>query len=383
MKILLINHEFPPVGGGGSRVSASLAEELVNLKEQVFVLTSTFSGLSREENNCGVIIRRFIPFRIKMDCGNIWEVLAFFINGLRVLPGQVKEIKPDIVYAFFALPAGLLALFLKKVYKIPYFVFLMGIDIPKFYGGSFSCLNVLFRPLIKWVWKNADKVIISSEQMRKLVKESAGDNLPVELISNGVDMKTFFPSSQKSGEQGVKFIFVGRLNKQKGLDGLLQGLALFSQSRLEIFNLDIVGDGPERDNLLKLAADLGLTGKVNFCGWLKKEEVADKYRDADLFLSYSLDESFGVTLLEAMACGLPVIVSDIPAYRELVDPGKNGILVPLKSPELLAEAIGTLCKDLGQREMMRNDNIEKALKYTWESSAVMLQKMNRRVFNLE
>ena len=363
MKILVINHEFPPIGGGGSTGCRYIAEHLAASGAQVTVLTSAFKDLPKEDKAGSVTIKRICSARKESHTGRVFEFILFLINGALFLRKEIKEDRPDMVYAFFTVPSGALALFLKKAYNIPYLVFLRGIDVPYFYAGRLSLLNRLLAPLIKSVCSNSEMVIANSYSLQKLAYKSITGKT-IRVIPNVVDTDFFAPSARRGNADTVKALFIGRLNEQKGLFYLLEAASKILNAGLAGFTLEIAGDGPEKTRLERRIGELNISKNVLLTGWSGKDGLLEKYREADFFVTSSLDEGMPNVILEAMACGLPVIASDIPAHRELIADGINGLLVSPKDPAGLADAINKMAKDRGLRERISASNLEKIKEYS-------------------
>ncbi|MFH1478535.1 MAG: glycosyltransferase family 4 protein [Candidatus Omnitrophota bacterium] len=364
-KITIINHEFPPVGGGASMATKNFAEALSSEGYNVEVVTSRSKDMKSEENLDGYKVKRAIGTRKYLYAGRLLEVAIFMLHGmwyfLRSL-GEKHE-RPDLVLAFFTLPAGFLALFVKKLYKIPYYVFLRGIDVPGFYGGRFSFLNKLLSPLIRYVWANADKVVANSQSFKDLALKTY-DKKEIHVIPNVIDLESFSPAVAGTDDHEPKLVFIGRLNKQKGLTFLLEALSLLNKWSIGLhFSLKLIGDGPERWSLAQQAKDLDIKRKVSFLGWMDRKSLPLYYKEADIFITPSLDESFNITILEAMACGLPIIATDLPAHRELIKNDVNGILVPPGDAASLAKAIRLLVDHADLRHKFGANNRQKAGDY--------------------
>ena len=376
MKILIINHEFPPAGGGAAYASESLAKYLAKLGQEVEIITSKLSSVSNLDFRNNYKVRRILWFRRSLYSGKIYEVILFIIHGFFYFLTNFKEKNVDVVYAFFSLPAGMLGLYIKKIYRTPYYVFLRGIDVPGFYGGRFSFLNKILKPIIKYVWVNSDRIVANSQALKILASKTLKDK-PIYVIPNMVDTNFFCPSDTMKKENWLNIIYVGRFNKQKGLDYLLESFAVVIKDIPEspLF-LEIIGEGPEKNNLIKKGHMLNISKKIIFVNWVNRTELLERYRSADIFVSSSLDEGMPNAIMEAMACGLPIVATDISGHRELIEHGKNGLLVLLKSPKALAEAIKTLIKDRDLRERMKNNNIKKIESYNLQNISNYLQSLN-------
>ncbi|GAF68574.1 unnamed protein product, partial [marine sediment metagenome] len=168
-------------------------------------------------------------------------------------------------------------------------------------------------------------------------------------------------------------LFVGQLTGVKGVDILLNAMRLIQQNRFEAV-LVLVGDGPLRAVLEAEAARLGL-GDVRFAGYVQPDELARYYTAADVFGLPSRDEPWGVVVLEAMACGLPIVVSDkVGCARDLVQNGRNGFIVPVDNPKALAEALLGLLEDASLRKRMGRQSQEIVQNWDYEFCISQLEK---------
>jgi glycosyltransferase involved in cell wall biosynthesis len=208
------------------------------------------------------------------------------------------------------------------------------------------------------------------------LKDLAGKTLQnhaIHVMPNMIDTDLFCPSQTIKVDGVVKIISVGRLNKQKGLNILLESFAILVQGNTSIdFSLDIVGNGAEKSNLIKQSVMLNITKRINFRGWIKRINLVKSYQESDIFVSSSLDEGMPNSMLEAMACGLPIVASDIPAHREIIKSGENGLLISSQNPKELAGAIEILVKNKSLRQELGKNNVKKIKKYSLESKTVVL-----------
>jgi len=163
----------------------------------------------------------------------------------------------------------------------------------------------------------------------------------VRVIHNGIELARFPYHDRSNRTQPISAIHVARLNVIKDQKTLLAAVRLVV-NEVSDFRLNVVGDGPMRQELLDFRDQLGLAGSVEFLG--ERDDVPELLARADLFVLSSLQEGLSLTLLEAMASGLPVVATDVGGNRELVSPWKTGLLVPKQSPERLAAAILELVK---------------------------------------
>lgn len=367
LNLLLLNYEYPPIGGGAGNATANLARELVGLGHRVRVVTAAFAGEARQEVVDGYEVCRIPAVRRFADHCSVLEMLTFLASSSLVLPALHGRFRADACLAFFGIPCGPAAWLLRAFRGVPYSVFLRGGDVPGFLPADLAGYHRLTGPLIRFLWRGAAHVVANSQGLAELARQTAGDT-PIFMIPNGVDTTRFFPAGQAREAGPVRLLFVGRVVRQKGLDVLLDALATLPPG-LD-YTLTIVGDGPIRPALAEQAARLGLTARVRFSGWVSREAMPEIMRTADVFVFPSRDEGMPNAVLEAMASGVPVVATRISGNEELVADGETGFLVPTDDAPALAAVLGRL---LGDRELCRQLGAagrERAQRdYSWRSVA--------------
>jgi glycosyltransferase involved in cell wall biosynthesis len=364
MRILIINSEYPPVGGGAGNASAHVAQALADQGQEVTVLTCRFDHLPRDTREKGVRVIRVPSLRHSESRSGPGEQLSFMLGavlgGLRL----IRPWKPDGVIAFFGVPSGPTGWVLQKFFGIPYVVSLRGGDVPGFRPYDFALYHRLIGPVIRMVWRGAGAVVANSEGLRNMAQEFAPD-LEIQVIPNGVDGEEFYPVPRSWDPP--RLLFVGRLVYQKGLDVLFKALADLKDID---WMLTIVGDGAEREHLEKQVDDLDLAERVCFAGWVSHDDLLDYYQEANLFVFPSRHEGMPNALLEAMSSGLPALATRIAGNEELVLDGENGILVPPDDRVALREALRKIISSGDLRKTQGEKARERVLQsYTWEATA--------------
>ena len=235
--------------------------------------------------------------------------------------------------------------------------------------------------LKKWIRKLDGKIAVSKPAMEYVSKYFPGY---YNIIPNGVDLNHFSPSVSPIDDFGdgkLNILFVGRLEKRKGADFLLDA---YKRVKGEIPNsrLIIVGPGTRlRKKYEKQVRQNGLDDVV-FTGYVSYDELPRYYKTADIVCSPATGrESFGIVLLEAMAVGKPVVASNIEGYANVVTHGVDGLLVPPKDGEMLAQALITLVTDESLRQQMGAKGRLKASDYSWEHIAQKILKYYIRVLS--
>ena len=194
---------------------------------------------------------------------------------------------------------------------------------------------------------------------------------PLRVIPNGIDTAVYKPGLspiRHLRDDHVNILFVGRLEKRKGLGDLLRGYE-FMKARVPAPRLIIVGDGPLRGRVESFIARHRLSDVV-MAGYVPDTVLPRYYSSADIFCAPATgSESFGIVLLEAMATGLPVVATEIPGYMSVVEPGRDSLTVRPKSWAELGAALVILARDGELRRRMGAAGFEKAQRYSWESVA--------------
>jgi glycosyltransferase involved in cell wall biosynthesis len=350
MKVLMLNYEFPPMGGGAGNATDNISKEMVKMGHDLTVLTSGYGHLPKFVLKDGVKIYRVSSWRKGIhDCGFRGAYTYLFFAAFKLLSLK-KTDQFDIIHYFFSLPTGLLSLVPWAFRRTPYIVSLRGSDVPYYdiYNSKVHFLNLALKPVNKYIWKKAKKVIALSEGLKTTALKSA-TNQPIGVIPNGVETELFKPNSngRQPGNQ-LRLITISRLIKRKGIDHILKALA---ELRDEKIGLMIVGTGSYEDYLKKLCTKLKLNDIVKFYGYCSREELPKLYNNADVFILPSLAESFGLVFAEAMACGLPIIGAKTGGIVDLVLK-ENGILVEPGSIDEIKEAIVEMRKK--SNDMMQN-----------------------------
>jgi phosphatidylinositol alpha-mannosyltransferase len=201
-----------------------------------------------------------------------------------------------------------------------------------------------------------------------------------EIIPNGVDVSYFHPNGRVCADalaSEPRLLFLGRLDPRNGLQTLLDALPEILRHYPKTLML-IVGDGPLLHHFQRKSG--ALREHVRFVGRVL-EERPFYYGSCDLYLCPTTRASFGITLLEAMACGVPMVVSDITGFRELVGGGEEAVMVPPWRPEAWARAIIELIGDPAKRQAMRLAGLRKAAEYTWPRIAERIVQIYERALN--
>jgi len=374
MKILIINSEYPPIGGGAGNASAHIAARFAHMGHEIAVVTSRFGKLPHLEQRQNLTLHRIPCLRQKQDRSNPFEQLVFLISASIWTLGMVPRFKPNATLAFFGVPSGAIAWLLKRVFGIPYIVSLRGGDVPGFRPYDFQRYHKILSPFLHLIWKDASAIVANSNGLRALANVFDA-RFEIPIIPNGVNLQEY--AAEVRAWSPPRLLSVGRLVHQKGLDLAMHALAELKDLEWEWC---IAGDGPQINVLISLANELGIQDRITFPGWRSHAELVECYKGSNLFLFPSRHEGMPNVVLEAMASGLPVVASRIAGNEELVLDGETGLLFPSEDVESLCVALRKLLIDNSQRQKMGNASRRRVeALYSWENTAQRYALLLERV----
>jgi glycogen(starch) synthase len=368
-RVLLLNYEYPPLGGGAGVATAALARRLAAGGVVTDVVTSGLlneTALHADDAVELLEITRVRSRRRGVHQAGMLGAGSYIAGAAPIVRRLTATRQYDLVHCFFSLPTGFLLPLLS--HRLPVVVSLRGSDVPH-YDPSNRALTVAHRvlePVTRRIWRRADRVVAVCDSLGRLARRT-DPTLQYEVIPNGVDAELFHPAlTRDRAGCPVQVIAVARLIKRKGLDTLLRAWALLDRG---LFKLEIVGHGAEHAALHALAAELGVAPDVSFVGALGRAGLAERYRNADLFTLVPYAEAFGNTFAEALASGLPIVASDVGGIPDLVRAGENGILVAPGDPPATAAAVRQLASNAGLRAWIAQQNRRRAeTVLSWDAS---------------
>ena len=364
MKLLMLNSEYPPLGGGQGNANKAMLKEFAKTDIQVDLITAS-SGKKHKEINGK--IRLFFLNIGKNEKNFLFqsskELITYSVKSWRFAAKLIKQsiskkAKYDAIIAWSGVPAGFIAMTLSFIFRIPYIVLLRGADVP-FYDKRWAKLDkFVFRFLSPYIWKNSLLTIANSQSLRELAYKTSRKK-KIDLIYNGIDLERYTNKSDiKISPKQI--IAVGRLSKIKGFDLLIQAVAAIKTP----CQLVIAGDGPEKENLENLAKMLGIEKKVIFTGRLEKQQLIHFYQESSIFCMSSYNEGMSNAMLEAIACGLPVVTTQVGGAAELVK--GNGVIVPCGDSFAIQEALETLLDNPERMAQCQKQSLQIASEFSWD-----------------
>jgi len=369
MKILVLNYEYPPLGGGAGVITQHISEGLARLGHEITVVTTWYENLPETEDLNNLKIFRLKSKRKFIYRSNVFEMLSWVKFSKRFLQRYLTENRFDLCFANFAIPGGLLALKLKKKFNLPYTVISHGHDIPWFCKKEMFWYHLFLYPFIKNICNRSELNFIQTGAMKTNIDHFLGKNHAAKnvAIPNGCDTNLFFPAANRDAAP-FKMIFSGRLVKQKDPFTFLNALALVSKKNIP-FVVNIFGDGPLRKSMEHFVMEHGLSGSVRFKGWATRQKIAEEYRSSDVFVQTSIHEAMSIVIMEALASGVFVFCTPVGMNSELIFDGKNGERIPVSNPEILAEKLAAFYheKFLKRFKVVPNTTNKFRETYAWET----------------
>jgi phosphatidyl-myo-inositol dimannoside synthase len=354
-KILLVSEIFPPRTGGSGRWFWEIYRRLPRAN---VVVAAGETALQKEFDQAAAVRIERQPLTMGQWGIKSVEGLRGYWRGVRSLRKLIRAEQIGVLHAGRNLPEGLMARALKFYCGIPYIVYVHGEEVNT--AGMSRELTWLTRR----VFGGADFLIANSKNTAKILQDEWDQSQrKVRVLHPGVDTDRFVPAVGDPrvrgelgwGERSV-VLTVGRLQLRKGQDQLILALPAIRQALPDVLYA-IAGDGPERDHLQDLAKRTGVADCVQFLGEIDDDRLIACYQQCDLFVLPNRQvekdiEGFGMVLLEAQACGKPVLAGTSGGTAETMKVPQTGRLVCCDGPVLLAEQVIELLKDRAQLARM-------------------------------
>jgi glycosyltransferase involved in cell wall biosynthesis len=374
MKILMLNYEFPPIGGGAGQAHLAILRQFTGLKElSIDVLTSAPKpGFSKQNFSDNVVIYKVGVHKKNLHFWRKIEVVEWMAKARRHYKRLIKENDYDLVHAFFGLPTGWLCY--KTADRLPYIISLRGSDVP----GGHSRLQMEYKllgPLLKRIWTKASALVANSKGLRKRAI-SFLPSVNIEIITNGVDLNQFQSAPNREIGSQMNLLTVGRLSGTKRFDMLIDAVKILHDKGKPV-HLTIAGGGGLFEELKGLIERKNLDGIVNLAGRIETEIMPDIYRQHDIFVTATMQEGMSNAMLEAMATGLPIITTRCEGVEELIT--NNGIVVEDSSAEAIAGAIDKLYDNKQDYKAMSIAARQRAEKFGWDRVAQQYQQIYKQV----
>ncbi|MBN2590587.1 MAG: glycosyltransferase family 4 protein [Sedimentisphaerales bacterium] len=365
MKILMLNYEFPPIGGGAANANLYLLKQYAGKEDlQIDVLTSDQKpGFVKENFADNITIHKVGIHKKHLHFWRRTEVIEWLIKAGPVYKKLIKENDYELAHAFFGFPTGWLSY--QNAKKLPYIISLRGSDVP----GDNARLQLDYKilgPIFKAIWNKASGLVACSEGLKKRAMKFM-PYMNIDVIPNGVELENYYPSNEiRETKDELRLITSGRLSATKRVDMLIEAVEILRKSGYKI-HFTIAGDGSLGDSLKQLISQKKLDSCIEMSGRVEPANMPDLYRASDIYISATMQEGMSNSMLEALACGLPVVTTYCEGVEELIT--DTGIVTKHAHADLLADAIGTLADNRDMLQQMSIAARQRAEMFNWQSAA--------------
>jgi glycosyltransferase involved in cell wall biosynthesis len=371
MNILVINYEYPPIGGGGGVICKDISEQIASKGHRVTVVTSQYASLPELEILNGVtIIRLPVVMRGKKDVASFPSMISYVPLCIRKAASLLRRERFDVINTHFAIPSGPAGQYVSDKYRIPNVLSIHGGDIfdpskslsPH---DTFGLKQTVRKMLVK-----ADRVVAQSSDTKSNAEKYYGIDRQIDIVPLGIRPNAYSRKSRKDlGLPADRYVFstIGRLVKRKNIEDLLHVIKQIQISNPSV--LLIMGDGPEKGFIEARIRDLQLEGAVRLLGRVSEEQKYEYLNASDGYLSTAIHEGFGIVFLEAMECGLPVVCYDRGGQRDFLENGMTGYLVELGNTEEFGYRLKDLLNSPSMRAEIGSHNKEYVKNFYIESVA--------------
>ena len=370
MNILLLNYEYPPLGGGAGIVSQHLAKVFIEYGHHVTVLTTWFAGEPEyfSENNLTII--RLKSIRKHTYESNPAEMYSWMRFAKKYCNEHARDFNFDVCLANFTLPGGEVAAYLKKKWNLPYVILSHGHDIPWFSPKQMFFWHVLCYPLIKYFMNQSSYNILLTSQLKKNADVFIGEKKAHKniVIPNGLlsfNLRKGFNANDKT----LQALFVGRLVEQKDPITVVKAFLLLQKQDIPI-HLKIIGDG-----ILKSEVEDYITKhhikNIEVLGKISQSSVMEEYAKAHLIISPSREEAMSLSVLEAISCGLYVFATHVSGNKEVILEDVNGSFVHYGNAEDIADKVTRFYNEKFLHNYQYPELMMKFMlqNYSWESTS--------------
>ncbi len=375
----MLNNEFPPLGGGTGTVNQAILQRLSGKPGlEIDLITSALGNQSVEE----YFADNIRIFKVPVNNHNIHhssnrELIIYAIRALLFALRKHHRQPYDFCFAWSAVPAGGVALVMHWLTGLPYLVRVGGPDIPGF-ERRYGPLYPLLTPVIRAIWHGAEGVVAKCKGEEEMIL-AVDRSVRIAIVPNGVDLEAFQPGDPIPDDGPLRLLCVGRLIERKGQHHLIEAVKQLTDEGFEV-TLDLVGMGDSQSAYQAQAQRLGVTDRVRFVGYVPKDEIAAYYASTHVFVLPSYNEGMSVATLEAMATGLPIVITRTGGTAELVEEGANGLTFNRQDLNTLKSHLRRLAGDHSLARQMGMASRRRAERFTWDMVVIRYQEMFEQIF---
>jgi len=342
-KIVILSAFLSPLRSGAE----ACAEEVPLALADHYAFTIVTARMRRDLPKKDMLQGKIPVIRVGVGVGVIDKWLFPFLAPL-----AARKLKPDIVHAVLETFAGLALVFCTAPKKI------------------LTCQTTNRSFLKGFIVRSPDTVTCISRNLAETIQNLGRKS--VHLISNGIHVQQLADARDRVEKVHGRILFVGRLEKWKGVDVLLRA---FAQLRVASCELRVVGDGSQREHLEQLTRDLGIADRVEFLGYIPSNTLAQYYAESEIFCGLSRSEALGNVFLEAQAAGCAVIGTTVGGIPDIIEHEKTGFLVAPGNIDAAASAIKRILEDADLRDRIQKAGAARAQSFDWQIIAAEYAKL--------
>lgn len=376
MRILMLDNEFPPLGGGMGTVNQALFRSYAGRADLEIDLVTAALGVRFETERFAPNIRLYkVPvINRNLHHSSNRELLMYAAQALPLARNLQRSRPYDICLAWSVLPAGAVALALRHISGLPYLVWASGPDIPGF-EQRYASIYPLLTPTIRATWRGAATVIAKCEQEVTMIQRVDASIAPI-IIPNGVDLDLFQPGPPIPDHGPLRVICVARLIERKGQQHLIEAVRRLSAEGLAV-ELELVGTGDAEAELRGQVAAASLEGRVSFAGYVSREQIGARFQAAHVFALPSFNEGLALAALEALASGMPLLLSRTGGTSDLIEEGLNGLSFDWADVAALTAHLRRLATDRALARRMAGASRGRAARFAWPHIAAQFEQALR------
>jgi len=365
MRLLVLNYEYPPLGGGGGVLCRDMCESLVTMGHEVTVLTSGYKHLASEETCNGVnILRVPVWFRFGSQTASIASMLSYYPLACRAGRRLLQQQSFDLINSHFAIPSGPIGHSLAKYSGLPNVLFLLGGDVYDPSKALSPHRTPLLRQTVRHMIQKADSVMAGSENTRNSAHTYYDNQRSINVVPLGIKLAN--PVLAEKAEldldpQQSILCTIGRLVRRKNIPELIDILARVNQETPA--TLVVMGDGPDASSIREYAIQSGLEKQVVLTGRVPEHRKQQYLHASDLYVSASMHEGFGLVFLEGMQASLPIVCYNNGGQTDFLEDERTGYLIELGNMQKFADRVNTLLQDSQKHTSISQYNKNKVSSY--------------------
>jgi len=333
LHILILNYEFPPLGGGAGVISKYLTDNFLQKGHQVTVITTWYEGEDEIEYHDKLQIIRLKSKRKNLFQSNPYEMYSWMAHCMRFLK-NIQKPNFDVCLTNFTLPGGPPALYLKEKYNIPYIILSHGHDIPWYYPKKMFVWHLMTYPKIVALLNSSDYNVTASEMLKAIMDKRVRNPQKNIIITNGIDTGNL---DKKFEGNTLRILFVGRLVHQKDPFTFLKTAKLLQEKKIPC-EFILLGDGDMREKLEEYAIIHSIQN-ITFRGKVGHNEVLHEYQNSHILISTSLNEGMSVAILEAASHGLYLLATPASGNDKVILENINGHIISYGDYHTMAEKV--------------------------------------------